>query len=90
MVVKEKRGRKRYILFHCSKEFNKSEIDKIILKEIKPLKSKINCKLIEFNGKKGIVLVGHNLLNESREIMNRKEGINTITSSGTLKGLNKN
>ena len=90
MVVKEKRGRKRYILFQCSKEFDKSEIDKIILKEIKSLKSKIKCKLIKFNGKEGIVLVGHNLLNESREIMNRKEGINTIASSGTLKGLNKN
>ncbi len=89
MVVKEKRGRKRYILFECSGNFNRNEIDRIILREINPLKSKIRCKLITFNGKRGILLVGHNLLEESRRIMNKKEEISTIASSGTLKGLSK-
>tara|TARA_Y100000739_G_C20338502_1_gene342237 strand:+ start:248 stop:520 length:273 start_codon:yes stop_codon:yes gene_type:complete len=89
MVVKEKRGRKRYILFECSGDLNRIEIETLIVKEINPLKSKIKCKLITFNGKKGILLVGHNLLDESRKIMNQKQGINTIASSGTLKGLNK-
>jgi len=89
MVVKEKRGRKRYILFECSKKIDKSDLDKFIIKEIKPLKSKISCKLVKFNGKRGILLIGHNLLNKSREIMNGKEEINTIASSGTLKGLSK-
>ena len=72
-----------------SKKIDKSDLDKFIIKEIKPLKSKISCKLVKFNGKRGILLIGHNLLNESREIMNGKEGINTIASSGTLKGLSK-
>ena len=89
MVVKENRGRKRYILFSHSD--SKEDIDKFIKNEINILSSKIKGKLIKFDSKKGIIRVDHTLLTKVRDIMNKNESLNikTIRTSGTLKALQK-
>jgi len=92
MVVKEKRGRKRYILFKHSNKGPKINLEDFFRKKIGNLKSKIKCKLIESNKKNGIVRIDHKLLEESRDIMNNKSeelNIITIKTSGTIKGLKK-
>ena len=91
MVVKEYRGRKRYILFSHSGDNSKKEIDKFITNEIDILGGKIKSKLIKFDLKEGIICVDHNLLIKVRDIMNKKESlkIKTIRTSGTLKALEK-
>ena len=47
MVVKEKRGRKRYILFKHSNKGPKINLNNFFRKKIGNLESKIKCKLIE-------------------------------------------
>ena len=92
MVVKENRGRKRYILFSHSDKSTKNEMNQFIDKKIKLLGGKIGCKVIEFNESTGILRVDHQLLAEAREIMNHESGsieIKTMKSSGTLKSLKK-
>ena len=89
MVVKENRGRKRYILFSHSD--SKEDIDKFIKNEINILSGKIKGKLIKFDSKKGIIRVDHTILTKVRDIMNKNESlkIRTIRTSGTLKALEK-
>lgn len=91
MVVKEKKGRKRYILFtHPSQ--SKHNIEKFIREKINILKSKIKCRLIKLDSENGIIRVDHKLLTEVRNIMNTKSGelkLETIRTSGTLKGLKR-
>ena len=90
MVVKEKRGRKRYILFKHSNKGPKSNLINFFRKKIGNLESKIKCKLIEAGIENGIVRVDHKLLDKSREIMNNESEelkIITIKTSGTIKGL---
>ena len=92
MVVKEKRGRKRYILFKHSNKGPKSNLINFFRKKIGNLESKIKCKLIEADIENGIVRVDHKLLDKSREIMNNESEelkIITIKTSGTIKGLKK-
>ena len=92
MVVKENRGRKRYILFSHSGKSTKNEINQFADKKIRILGGKISCKVIEFNDKTGILRVDHHLLAKAREIMNNESGsieIKTMKSSGTLKSLRK-
>lgn len=92
MVVKEKRGRKRYILFKHSNKGPKSNLINFFRKKIGNLESKIKCKLIEADIENGIVRVDHKLLDKSREIMNNQSEelkIITIKTSGTIKGLKK-
>lgn len=92
MVVKEKRGRKRYILFEHSNKGPKSNLDNFFRNKIGNLESKIKCKLIEANKENGIVRIDHKLLEKSRDIMNNEsEDLNIITikTSGTIKGLKK-
>ena len=91
MVVKEKKGRKRYILFAHSNQ-SKHNIEQFIREKIRILKSKIKCRLIEFDSENGIIRVDHKLLTEVRNIMNKKSGelkLETIRTSGTLKGLKR-
>ena len=90
MVVKEKRGRKRYILFKHSNKGPKSNLINFFRKKIGNLESKIKCKLIEADLENGIVRVDHKLLDKSREIMNNESEelkIITVRTSGTIKGL---
>ena len=91
MVVKENRGRKRYILFSHSGNASKANIENFIKNEIHILGGKIRSKLIKFDSKKSIIRVDHNLLTKARNIMNKKKSleIKTIRTSGTLKTLEK-
>ena len=91
MVVKEKRGRKRYILFSHSGDNSKNDILNFIKNEIFALGGKIKCKLIKFDLKKGIIRVEHTLLAKVRAMINKNESlkIKTIRTSGTLKALGK-
>ena len=91
MVVKEKRGRKRYILFSHSGNIPRIDVDKFIKDEIQALGGKIKSKLMKFDSNKGIVRVDHNLLTKAKDIMNKNEllKIKTIRTSGTLKALEK-
>ena len=90
MVVKEKRGRKRYILFKHSNKGPKSNLTTFFRNKIGNLESKIKWKLIEANVEDGIIRVDHKLLDKSREIMNNESEelkIITVKTSGTIKGL---
>ena len=89
MVVKENRGRKRYILFWHSD--SKEDIDKFIKNEINTLGCKIKAKLIKFDLEKGIIRVDHTMLAKVRDIINKNKSlkIKTIRTSGTLKALGK-
>ena len=91
MVVKENRGRKRYILFSHPGNTSKAIIEKFIKDEIRILGGKIRSKLIKFDSKKGVIRVDHNLLTKALKIMNENKsfGIKTIRTSGTLKTLEK-
>ena len=90
MVVKQNKGRKRYILFAHSSDVNRNKINNFFNNNFKELKGKIKSKVIKYDSKKGIVRVDHKVAQEAREIMNRdglEMGIKTIKTSGTLKGL---
>ncbi len=91
MVVKEKRGRKRYLLFANSSDTSKEDINKFIKNEINTLGGKIKGKLIKFDLKKGIIRVDHAMLPKVRDIINKNKSlkIKTIRTSGTLKALGK-
>ena len=91
MVVKENRGRKRYILFSHSGDISKKDVQNFIKNEIFALGGKIKSKLIKLDLKKGIIRVDHTLLTKVRDIMNKNESLNikTIRTSGTLKALQK-
>ena len=90
MVVKEKRGRKRYIFFKHSNKGPKNNLINFFRTKIGNIESKIKWKLIEVNIENGIVRVDHKLLDKSREIMNNESEelkIITVRTSGTIKGL---
>lgn len=92
MVVKKRRGRKRYILFNHANGVSKDKIAKNLSKEFEGLDGKIKWKLINYDSKTGIVRIDHTLATRAREIMNQSETelkIQTIRTSGTLKGLKK-
>ena len=90
MVVKQNRGRKRYILFtHCT---TKNQVNRFLNDRCKELNGKIRLKLMKYDSKRGIVRVDHKLAKQAREIMNRngtEMKIQTVRTSGTLKGLEK-
>ncbi|SVA83955.1 uncharacterized protein METZ01_LOCUS136809, partial [marine metagenome] len=55
VVVKERRGRKRYILFNHANGVSKDKIAKNLSKEFEGLDGKIKWKLINYDSKTGIV-----------------------------------
>ena len=90
MVVKQNRGRKRYILFTHS--VSKNQINRFLNDHCKELNDKIRLKLMKYDSKRGIVRVDHNFAKQAREILNRngtEMKIQTVRTSGTLKGLEK-
>jgi RNase P/RNase MRP subunit POP5 len=92
VVVKEKRGRKRYILFNHAKGVSKDRIAKILSKEFEGLGGKIMWKLINYDSRTGIVRVDHKVATRARVIMNQSGTefeVKTLRTSGTLKGLKK-
>jgi len=92
MVVKQNRGRKRYILFTHSASTTKNQVNRFLNDRCKELNGKIRLKLMKYDSKRGIVRVDHKLAKQAREIMNRngtEMKIQTVRTSGTLKGLEK-
>ena len=90
MVVKQNRGRKRYILFTHSVSTTRKQVNQFLNDKCKELNGKIRLKLMKFNSKKGIIRVDHKLAKQAREIMNQngtEMKIQTVRTSGTLKGL---
>ncbi len=90
MVVKQNRGRKRYILFSHNSNVSRNQINKFFDSHFKELKGKISSKIVKYDSKNGIIRIDHKLAQQAREIMNnkgREMGIETIRTSGTLKGL---
>lgn len=80
MVVKDKIGRQRYILFISDR--SKKELMEVVRK----YKGKI--KLIQYNKEYGIIRCGHK---EKEKVINflNNCGLRTIKTSGTIKKLRK-
>ena len=92
MVVKQNRGRKRYILFTHSVSTTKNQINRFLNGQGKELNDKIRLKLMKYDSERGIVRVDHKLAKQAREILNRngtEMEIQTVRTSGTLKRLEK-
>ena len=92
MVVKQKRGRKSYILFEHHKKPEMGLIKSFLNKNSESLNGKIRWRIIEFEEKNSIVLVDHTKSIILRKLMEDnidKLGLKPIKTSGTLKALRK-
>ena len=92
MVVKQKRGRKRYILFEHHKKPEMEIIKSFLNKNSESLKGKIRWRIIEFRAKSSIILIDHTKSIILRKLMEDnidKLGLKPIKTSGTLKALRK-
>ena len=92
MVVKEKRGRKRYILFEHTKKVELNSIKTFLKQNSELINGKIHWRIIKFENEKSIILIDHiksvitrNLIKENSD----KLGIKPVKTSGTLKALTK-
>ena len=81
MVVKDKKGRHRYILFAVNTK--KEEV----IKKIK--KAPIKIKLAFYNGEYGIIKCSHIEKQEAINFLNNYCKFKTIKTSGTIKKLKK-
>ena len=92
MVVKQKRGRKRYILFEHHKKSEMGLVKSFLNKNSESLNGKIRWRIIEFEEKNSIILIDHTKSIILRELMEGnidKLGLKPIKTSGTLKALRK-
>ena len=92
MVVKEKRGRKRYILFEHIKEVELNHIKMFLKKNSELINGKIRWRIINFETNKSIILIDHKKSNITRHLIEKNSdnlGIKPIKTSGTLKALQK-
>ena len=92
MVVKQERGRKRYILFEHDKKMEKGIIKSFLIKNSESLDGKIKWRIIEFEEKNSIILIDHTKSIIFRKLMEGnidKLGLKPIKTSGTLKALRK-
>ena len=92
MVVKQKRGRKRYILFEHHKKPERGLIKSFLNKNSESLNGKIRWRIIEFEEKNSIILIDHTKSIILRKLMEDnidKLGLKPIKTSGTLKALRK-
>ena len=92
MVVKQKRGRKRYILFEHHKKPEMGLIKSFLNKNSERLNGKIRWRIIEFEKKKSIILIDHTKSIILRKLMEDnidKLGLKPIKTSGTLKALRR-
>ena len=90
MVVKQKRGRKRYILFKNRKKVEVGIIKSFLANNSESLRGKIKWRIIEFKREYSIILVDHTksivlrkLFEENIETL----GLEPIKTSGTLRAL---
>ena len=92
MVVKEKRGRKRYILFEHTKKVEKKNIKAFLKQHSESINGKIRWRIINFENENSIILVDHTktrIIRNLIEVNSEKLGIKSIKTSGTLKALQK-
>ena len=92
MTVKDKVGRKRYILIEIDKEISKGKIRSIIKDKIDDEGVKNRWRLINKEGKTIILRVDHKIVDIVRkEINGIMEGVEfkSIKTSGTIKNLKK-
>ena len=92
MVVKEKRGRKRYILFEHTKKAEKNNIKAFLKQNSEAINGKICWRIINFESKNSIILIDHTKARITRDLIeeNREDlGIKPVRTSGTLKALRK-
>ena len=92
MVVKQKRGRKRYILFEHHEKPEMGLIKSFLNKNSESLNGKIRWRIIEFEEKNSIILIDHTKSIILRKLMEDnidKLGLKPIKTSGTLKALRK-
>ena len=90
MVVKQKKGRKRYILFTHATITTRDQVNKFLNDNCDSLNGKIRLKLIRYDSTSGILRVDHKVAKQAIRVMNRNGAemrIKTIKTSGTLKGL---
>ncbi|TQS81190.1 hypothetical protein [Candidatus Methanomassiliicoccus intestinalis] len=82
MVVKSKRGRRRYIVFETTEKISEDEL----LCSLRSYSENAGIpvpKVIQFNGNKGIVRVNGTNIDKARALMNNKD-FKTLLTSGTL------
>ena len=92
MVVKEKRGRKRYILFEHTKKVELNHIKAFLKQNSELINGKIRWRIINFENENSIILIDHTKSIITRELIEEnsgKLGIKPIKTSGTLKALQK-
>jgi len=92
LVVKEKRGRKRYILFEHTKEVEKNNIKIFLEENSKLINGKVRWKIIKFEKKESIIRIDHKKIIITRNLIEEnsdKLGIKPVKTSGTLKALKK-
>ena len=92
MVVKEKRGRKRYILLERVEKIKKKTIINFFRKHADTLNDKIKWRIIDFKDDYIIILIDHKKTAIARDLImsNHLElSIKPIKTSGTLKALKK-
>ena len=92
MVVKEKRGRKRYILLEHVEKIEKKTIINFFRKHSDTINDKIKWRIIDFKEYSSIIVVDHKKTTIVRDLIisNHLElKIKPIKTSGTLKALKK-
>lgn len=92
MVVKEKRGRKRYILLEHVEKIEKKTIINFFRKHSDTINDKIKWRIIDFKEYSSVILVDHKKATIVRDLIisNHLElKIKPIKTSGTLKALKK-
>ena len=87
MVVKEKRGRRRYIAFETSESMDAETVSREIISSAVRLGAR-PPKLIQFEGRRGIVRCLEPEMKATLELLNDAElTMKTLRTSGTLKTL---
>ena len=90
MVVKEKRGRKRYVLFTHPKKLTKKEAYNFFDGILSKKDTKIKWKIVRYDNEAGVLLLDHKIASIACEtINNTSKVIKTERTSGTLKALGK-
>ena len=90
MVVKEVRGRKRYVLFTHPKELSKKEAKYFFERNLSKMKAKIKWEIIRYDEERGVLLLDHKIASSACETINKiSKSIKTEKTSGTLKALGK-
>tara|TARA_B100001250_G_scaffold164707_1_gene141664 strand:- start:501 stop:779 length:279 start_codon:yes stop_codon:yes gene_type:complete len=92
LVVKEKRGRKRYILFEHTKKVELNHIKAFLKQNSELINGKIHWRIISFETEKSIILIDHKKSITTRKLIENnsgKLGLKPVKTSGTLKALHK-